>query len=294
MPPGPRTARSPERTSPEPGSESPLAAAVGERDRQALALVSDALRRHDTLLAYQPVVTARPPHVPAFHEGLIRVLDTDGRIIPARDFMAAVESLETGRQIDCAALDMGLRALARRPDLRLAINMSARSIAYPAWMRGLRRALRANPDVGPRLILEISEESAMALPDIVRVFMQDLRQAGVSFALDDFGAGLTSFTHLGRFLFEFVKIDGRFIRGISANPDNQCLVRAMAAFCHELGMYAVAESVEDAADAAFLGHVGIDCLQGYHFGAPSVTPPWKAASPTARQAPLPGRARRRA
>ena len=74
-------------------------------------------------------------------QGLIRVMDPTGRVIPAKDFMPVVETHEIGRQIDCHALEIGLAALARVPDLRLSINMSARSIGYPRWKQVLRRGL---------------------------------------------------------------------------------------------------------------------------------------------------------
>lgn len=240
-----------------------------------MSMVRRALLRKDAMLAFQPVMQTNGAGKPAFYEGLIRVLDEKGRIIPARDFMAAVETTETGRIIDCLALEMGLQALARAPDLRIAINMSARSIAYPNWMRTLRRGLKACPTAAERLILEISEESAMVMPDIVCVFMRDLQKQGISFALDDFGAGMTSFKYLKQFMFDFIKIDGQFIRGISDSPDNQCLTRALLEIARHFDMFAVAESVETAQEAEILTRMGVDCMQGYYFGAPTVTPPWK-------------------
>ena len=112
------------------GSESPLAAAVHARDRATLDIVAEAIRHRETLLAYQPVFQARPPHSAVFHEGLIRVMDPAGRIIPAREFMADIEASELGRALDCNALETGLGVLARHPRVRLSINMSARSIGY--------------------------------------------------------------------------------------------------------------------------------------------------------------------
>ena len=100
-----------------------------------LTMVRAAIDAKRLRLAYQPVVLARDAAQVAFHEGLIRVLDPTGRIIPARDFIQAVEAHEMGREIDCAALAMGLDALGRHPDLRLSVNMSARSIGWPRWMR---------------------------------------------------------------------------------------------------------------------------------------------------------------
>ena len=116
----------------------------------------------------------------------------------------------------------------------------------------------------------------MVMPDIVMVFMRDLQKQGISFALDDFGAGMTSFKYLRQFYFDFLKIDGQFIRGIADNPDNQCMTRALLAIAQQFDMFAVAESVETARDAEVLVAMGMDCMQGYYFGAPTVTPPWKA------------------
>lgn len=261
----------------EPVDANPLNVAIGAAARETMTMVREALQRKDVMLAFQPVIQTARPDRPAFYEGFIRVMDGAGRIIPARDFMGTVETTELGRIIDCLSLEMGLQALARQPKLRMAINMSARSIAYPNWMRTLRRGLKACPTAGERLILEISEESAMVMPDIVTVFMQDLQRQGISFALDDFGAGMTSFRYLRQFLFDFIKIDGQFIRGIATSPDNQCMTRALLAIAHEFDMHAVAESVESGPDAQVLADMGMDCMQGYYFGAPSVTPPWKVS-----------------
>ena len=185
---------------------------------QTLAMVRDALRARRVMMAYQPVVMGADPTLIAFHEGLVRVLDETGRIIPARDFMGAVETTELGRLIDCASLELGLDALVREPGLRLAVNMSARSIGYARWTETLRRGLAASPTVAERLILEITESSAMLVPEIVATFMADLQRKGISFALDDFGAGFTAFRHFKEFYFDIVKIDGQFIRGVAQRP----------------------------------------------------------------------------
>jgi EAL domain-containing protein (putative c-di-GMP-specific phosphodiesterase class I) len=252
----------------------PLTAAVAERDRGTLAMVDQALRDGRTMLAFQPVVLGADQSRVAFHEGMIRVLDPTGRVIPAREFMGAVETRETGRLIDCAALRHGLAALSAVPDLRLAVNMSARSIGYARWMKILKEGLRRDDTVGERLILEITESSAMLMPDVVTAFMDDLHADGISFALDDFGAGYTAFRYFRDFFFEVIKIDGQFVRNVASNPDNQVLTRALASIGKHFDMLVVAESVECQADADWLAANGIDCLQGYHFGAPAVQPDW--------------------
>lgn len=255
-------------------ADDPLSFAVAHRDNDALALVRNGLKNDRAMLAFQPVVQTASPEKPAFYEGLIRIMDGTGRIIPARDFIDAVETDELGRQIDCKALELGLSVLGKVPTLRLSINMSARSIGYSRWKRILRRGIRKDPTIGERLILEITERSAMVMPDVVQAFMQEQQDMGISFALDDFGAGFTSFRHLRDFYFDIVKIDGSFIRGISNNPDNQVLARALASIAEHFEMFTVAENVETEADAKFLSSTGIDCLQGYYFGVPTVRPHW--------------------
>jgi EAL domain-containing protein (putative c-di-GMP-specific phosphodiesterase class I) len=104
--------------------------------------------------------------------------------------------------------------------------------------------------------------------------MGELQRLGVSFALDDFGAGYTAFRFLKDFYFDIVKIDGQFIRNIHADPDNQVLTKALVSIAEQFEMFTVAECVEDAKDVHFLESIGIDCMQGYYFGAPTITPPW--------------------
>lgn len=262
---------------------SPLAVALALNDREAVNMVAAALRHKETMLAFQPVVQSQRPDRIAFFEGLIRVLDDTGRIIPARDFIDAVETTETGRLLDCAALDAGLRCLRRNPEIRLSINMSARSIGYPRWMRCLRQGLQADPTVGERLILEITERSAMNVPELVGRFMSDLQRRGITFALDDFGAGYTSLRYLRDFQFDILKIDGEFIKGVHSDPDNQVLTRAMIDIARQFDMFTVAENVETMADSLWLAQAGIDCQQGYFFGAPSVQPLWDYPQPAALQ-----------
>jgi len=259
---------------PEDGLDSPLSVADEMRRRATIDMVRKALDEKRALLAFQPVVQARMTHRAAFYEAFIRILDDQGRAIPARDFMGAVETSEIGRRIDCLALELGLTALAHEPSIRLAINMSARSIGYPAWLSTLERGIRSDPTIAERLILEITEGSAMVMPDLVTVFMADMQSRGICFALDDFGAGYTAFRYLKEFYFDIIKIDGQFIRGIHTDPDNQVLAQALITIARQFDMFTVAESVETAEDARYLIDIGVDCLQGYYYGIPSTEAPW--------------------
>ncbi len=251
-------------------AQNPLDYAVSARDGDIKAMVQRALDAGNAQLAFQPVVAAQAVDQIAFYEGLIRVLDDNGRIIPAYQFMSDIEETELGREIDCASLSLGLDTLRRHPHMRVSINMSARSMADGKWRRILDQGLHRNPKLAERLILEISENSAMLLHEVLIRFMAEMQPLGVSFALDDFGAGMTAFSHLKDFFFDLVKIDKCFIRNIHQAPDNQVMAEALINVAQQFEMFAVAEGVETAEEAALLQRLGVDCLQGYHFGVPKL------------------------
>ena len=260
----------------DPTLSSPLAAAVSAQDRETLAMVASALKDRRMRLAFQPVVYSADPTVIGFFEGFIRLLNLRDQVIPARDFMAAVEQRQLGREIDCAALQLGLMAMQRNPQIRVSINMSARSVGYRPWVEILRRALQDSPKLGANLILEINEASALQVPDVLKPFMADMREHGIVFALDDFGAGMTSLRLLQELGFEIAKIDGSLVKHVDRRPEGQTVCRAAIALAEELGMYLVAEAVETEGEARWLSEAGVGCLQGYLFGPPTVTPDFRA------------------
>ncbi len=263
--------------------DSPLDYAMKKRNVSVIDTVTRAIERKHVLLAYQPIVHAKNPLKPAFYEGLIRIMDDAKDIIPAKDFITVVEAMETGRIIDCLALELGLNALAECPTLRLSINMSARSIGYPRWMETLEKGLSMDGTIAERLILEITEDSAMMMPELVKVFMANLHKRGISFALDDFGAGYTAFRFLKQFHFDIVKIDGQFIRNINEDADNQVLTTALVAIANQFDMLSVAECVETQEEMSFLQDLGFDCLQGYLTGRPETVPAWRDGETTLQQ-----------
>ncbi|GLQ35852.1 diguanylate phosphodiesterase [Amylibacter marinus] len=252
----------------------PLEYAASKDNEPILETVRRAIKNKHVMLAYQPVVHAKHPEKPAFYEGLVRVLDGMQQVVAAKDFMPVVETMELGRILDCHALELGLRALAEEPTLRLSINMSARSIGYPKWIQTLHQGMEADKTVAERLILEVTESSAMAVPELVTSFMADLHRYGISFALDDFGAGYTAFRFFKDFQFDIVKIDGQFIRNIDQDPDNQVLTEALILISKQFDMFTVAEHVETEEELKYLQKLGVDCLQGYHIGMPEIIPEW--------------------
>ncbi len=261
-------------------ADNPLAAAVAQRDADTLSMVRDALNKRQVMLAYQPIVHTANATKPAFFEGLIRVMDDTKRVIPAREFISTIEPLAEGRIIDCLALELGCRALTDNPALRLSINISPRTIGHPRWDQVFEHAITTDPTLGERLIIEVTEASAMSMPDVVVNFMERLHNHGVSFALDDFGAGYTAFRYFKDFYFDLVKIDASFIRNIHTDRDSQILTEALVSIARHFDMFTVAEGVEAEGEAEYLIDAKVDCLQGYLFGAPRLQLPKNAAQTT--------------
>ena len=246
----------------------PLHYAMASRDADVLTLVREALGAGRARLAFQPIVTAGPQGRTAFYEGLIRLMDKGGRVIPAAHFMPVIEETDLGRQIDCLTLELAFKLLRATPLLRLSVNVSARSLGDSKWRRILEDGLADKSALGHRLIFEISESSAMMLHEVVIRFMDEMQPRGVAFALDGFGAGLIAFRHLKDFFFDLVKIDKGFIRGVETDPDNQVLTEALLTVAHQFEMLVIADGVETAQEADFLTRLGADCLQGFYYGVP--------------------------
>ncbi len=240
------------------------------------SMVARAVETGRVDLAFQPVVEAARPNRTAYHEGLLRLFNPQGGIIPANHFISAVESNDLGRRLDGIALVRGLEALRRNPSLRISLNMSVRSIGDNSWLLALEEGLEADETLAERLIIEITERSAIMFPGYVSAFMQALRNRGISFALDDFGAGYTSFRQLRDLKFDIIKIDGTFCQNITANPDNRVLAEALISIGKHFECVTVGEMIEEEQDAALLASLGIDCLQGWLFGAPVLRPDWTA------------------
>lgn len=237
--------------------------------------VKQALRDDRIVLAYQPIVSSHDG-VPVFYEALVRMLDEKGEPVAAGTFVPIVEQMGLMRLVDRRVLDLGVSVLKENPEISLSINVSGMTAVDPVWLRQLREHLETRPDVASRLILEITE--TVALDDIADSsrFVRSVNEFGCRVALDDFGAGYTSFRHLRGLDVDMVKIDGSFVRDLPTNQDNQLFVRTLINLAKGIGLKTVAEWVETEEEAELLRSEGVDFLQGWHYGKPDIEPPWSA------------------
>jgi EAL domain-containing protein (putative c-di-GMP-specific phosphodiesterase class I) len=152
--------------------------------------------------------------------------------------------------------------------LTLHVNLSGKSIADPKLAAFIENAL-ADGGIDPsHLVFELTETAAIANLPQARVFADRMRRCGCRLALDNFGAGLASFYYLKNFPFDYLKIDGEFIRRLSENPIDQLVVKAIVCIAQGMGIKTVAEFVPDANAVHMLRDSGVDFAQGYHIGLP--------------------------
>jgi EAL domain-containing protein (putative c-di-GMP-specific phosphodiesterase class I) len=249
-----------------------------ELHQRLVAISSDvqaALKDERLVFAFQPVVDANT-HVIDHYECLIRLQRMDGTIAPAGSFIPVVEQTGLMRLLDRRVLEMALNELARWPDVKLAINISGLTAGDPSWLRALSGTLKSRPDLARRLTVEITETVAIQDIDETAKFVAQVRDLGCKVALDDFGAGYTSFRNLKAIAVDSVKIDGSFVRGVADNVDNQLFIRTLLGLADGFGLETVAECVENVTESQHLARKGVKLLQGNLFGMPSIERPWLA------------------
>ena len=247
------------------------------RRRQNFAMADDllaALREGRLRLAYQPVVRADDPTQIAFHECLLRLIDRSGKLINAGAFMPVAEKLGLVRMLDKRVLTMAFETLRRHPRVRLSVNLSPQSLKDAGWQAQFEALAAANAPVLERLILEVTEATAIDDADSTARILNRIRELGCAVALDDFGAGYTSFQQFKTLELDIVKIDGSYVRGVNRSSDDQLFVRTLSELARNYDLMVVAEMVEDSKAGRLLRGLGVDCFQGFHFGKPDVAPDW--------------------
>ncbi len=237
-----------------------------------------ALKEDRLAFAYQPLVDAETGEIRCY-ECLLRMRSPSGDTVPAHRFVPVVESLGLVRTIDRRALELVFRDLESHPDIELALNISGLTATDRSWLRLLKSRLKERPDLARRLIVEITETAALQDIEESASFVSIIRQLGCRVAIDDFGAGYTTFRYLKALTVDLVKIDGSFTRDIDASSENQLFIRNLLDLARGFGLLTVAECVERPEEAAYLRREGVDLLQGHLFGMPLDALPQPGASP---------------
>jgi diguanylate cyclase (GGDEF)-like protein/PAS domain S-box-containing protein len=238
----------------------------------------------DRLVLYnQPVV--RLSDMRTMHrEILVRIRDPNGNIVLPSQFIEYAESLGMVQEIDMRVVERVLEYL-RQPEtrderLRYFVNLSRVSISDQHWVRKFYNLLSGSGVPCHQLVFEISETAAMADVDVTHQFIRGLKDLGCRFALDDFGAGFSSFYYLKRFDVDYLKIDGGFVRDLANDEGNRIFVKAICDVALGMKKQVIAESVENRDVMTILADLGTAYGQGYLFHRPS---PLSGEAPPERQ-----------
>ena len=156
-------------------------------------------------------------------------------------------------------------------DLHFEVNLSGPSMGDPGLLALVERELARLPRRGG-LVIEVTETAAIIDVERARTFAEHLATLGCAFALDDFGAGYGSFYYLKHLPFDYLKIDGEFIRSLVHSHADQVIVKSLVEIAQQLGKHTVAEFVEDEATLQLLRNLGVDFAQGYFVGRPEPLP----------------------
>ncbi|WP_197495784.1 putative bifunctional diguanylate cyclase/phosphodiesterase [Acidihalobacter yilgarnensis] len=253
--------------------------AIAQRSGQMLWLtrLQEALHDDRFVLYTQPMLplddTARPREM---HEFLLRMHLDDGSLASPDLFIPAAERYQLMAELDRRVIDLALALVARSAgnlhDTLYSINLSGQSVGDPHLANYIFDRLRRHGVSPGQICFEITETAAITNMHGAQTLIRQLRARGVRFALDDFGAGLSSFTYLKRLPVDFLKIEGEFVRGMLQDQTDRSLVESFCEIGRAFGLLIIAESVEDEATLSLLREIGVDYVQGYHIGRPRPSP----------------------
>jgi diguanylate cyclase (GGDEF)-like protein/PAS domain S-box-containing protein len=231
----------------------------------------DALDEDRLVLFQQPVVRLKDRKT-VHHEVLLRIRDEDGEHILPGNFIELAESLGLIQDIDMRVVEKTLAYLRaqERSDgkLRYFVNLSRVSISDQHWVQRMTALLHGSGVNPSQLVFEITETAAMSEIDVTITFIKRLKEMGCRFALDDFGAGFSSFYYLKRFDVDYLKIDGSFIRDLATDEGSRIFVRALNDVARGLDKQVIAEWVETPEALNLLLGMGTQFGQGHLFQRP--------------------------
>jgi diguanylate cyclase (GGDEF)-like protein/PAS domain S-box-containing protein len=231
--------------------------------------IRTALAEERFVLLAQPIADLATGEL-AHHELLLRMLDEDGEQVKPDQFLPIAEQFGLMAEIDRWVATTAIGQLARHAhrDLVFEVNLSGSSLGSPELLEAIREALVQGGVAPGRLIFEITETEAVTNLDEAHAFALQLAALGCRFALDDFGVGFGSFTYVKHLPFDFLKIDGEFVRHSAISEPDRVILESLIHAARGLGKRTIAEYVENEETEALLRELGVDLVQGYRIGPP--------------------------
>ncbi len=244
-------------------------------DMQRLQQIRRALDNDHFLLYEQeikPLAVTDPKQ--RYSEVLLR-MEIDGEILTPNTFLSAAERYHLMPAIDRWVVKNAIKLLKTRNKSsgpsRLSINLSGQSLCDEDFLEFILEEMRASDIAADSLCFEVTETTAIANMTRAIHLIKGLKKHGCSFALDDFGSGLSSFSYLKSLPVDYLKIDGSFVKDMHKNPVDCAMVESINQIGHLMGMQTVAEFVASEEVFAECKALGIDYVQGYYISRPKKT-----------------------
>jgi EAL domain-containing protein (putative c-di-GMP-specific phosphodiesterase class I) len=242
-----------------------------ETDYQRANILKKAISDNRVRFAFQPIVSCKSGHI-NHYECLLRMVENN-KLVSAGPLIPIAEKLGFISIIDDMVIDMAVEELNRSSDINFAINISNLGVSNPYLLDKIKDSL-SDSKLASRLIIEITETAAQDDLEKTKNFIKAVHNLGCKVAIDDFGAGYTSFRQLKLLPIDLIKIDGWFIRDVLDNLDNRFFVETLVKMAEELGTQTVAEFVENGEIAKFLLDIDVDYMQGNYFSPAVVNRSW--------------------
>ena len=251
-------------------SEDSFEVAQRHQEMQRIVELNHAFDEDRFVLYQQPIQSLNPEKNGHEHfcEVLVRMLDEDGFPVLPANFLPTAERYNLATQLDTWVVNNTLDWMASDPEVRCSINLSGMSIADEGFLRFMLHVIDEKRVGANRICLEITETAAIQNLSKANHFINQLRDRGCVFALDDFGSGLSSFAYLKTLPVDYLKIDGFFVRDMVEDRINFELVKSINDVGHVMGKKTIAEFVENEATLRALREIGLDYAQGFYIEKP--------------------------
>ena len=243
-------------------------------DMQLVAEIQQAIDEDGFDLLAQGISSLQKPDDQSRYEVLLRMADNDGMRVPTKALFSAAERYRMMPQIDRWVVSKTIAKLAEAREFiegrgaMFSINLSGQSLGDDEILEFIEEELAQSGLPAECLAFEITESAAVSNLAKAQRFIDRLRELGCSIALDDFGAGLSSFAYLKNFKVNMLKIDGGFIRDITENRISESMVAAITQVAKVMDLQTVAEYVENEETLELLASLGVDYAQGHQIGKP--------------------------
>lgn len=237
------------------------------KNNKMLSYINKALNQDKFNLHFQPIYKTNNGIL--HYEVLIRMVGEGNELIYPSSFIPIAERYGLISAIDKWVIKNTLEIIARKEELNVFINLSGESLGDEGLLNWIEHSIADYGIDSKRIGFEITETAAIRNIQKTKQWILRLKAIGCSFALDDFGVGFSSFSHLHKLPIDYLKIDGSFIRNLDSDPTKYALVKAMNAVAHTLGKQTIAEFVENETIWGILNNLGIDYGQGYYLGKPA-------------------------